>query len=876
MNEISAAIGKQFNEPLLFLGRILDGTGRRTGTCFQVADGYLVTAYHVIESASEGDSVQYESMDGHMRSVAFLERFDSEHDIAVLKTHTKFARNVPFLALSDAQRPDTPIHLTGFAEIPDATRPSGYAEYDFRRTTGTWEGVARESPSGVLMAQARADGTAVGMSGCPVLRTSDGAVVGILSNRYNTDSAWSAGRISIGRIEDLEPLLPKDLSVAIERSSPYTDSDRQKWLQEAKFDRSKCQADPYFIQPDEWEKKWAEGVSALARGDVIIVTALPGVGATTFAEQLLARSTDTELQMARLEPGDWDEPSSEALPRRSKRAYILDLSDPEHDRPSIAFIQDLSNVAEEYLALQSRLIITISSDLWRGRGIRQIPHLCVINIDTSPNPRRLAEHYLSLRDEKLREEIRWDDLSSYLEGMSAVQTLEAVDTILSTYKSYTDGDTEPIHKRITEALDNHADTLDLLFSDPARDRTRDQVPSRRDKLDDLLPLSLEDRCLLIALAIRGVARLSQFEMESKRLQDIVGGVSSPASNTATPGDILAGPGLRGRIRYIDARVDAHEVIRMKRPSLGPATIRYVWDNYAAIRESIADWMTSQASEDDEWKTIARDWLSSLVRRHQDVDFIKGSLAKVAHQHKQRNILADVLRDAALDPHMQRRCERLLYDWAWQVDRQRTVLSVCARLLRTDRKSIALIRLKRVADAPKLSAGAQEGLLEIFREVARDDELQKWFLNAIRSWFPKTAAATIPKSAKLAFAAAMDTEVEGEPWLLSNDARGSDVDRMLGEVISELTEIHGADKSLAALVVRAGPDDDLYHALIRRIAAAAMTYGLLQSIFNLSYRLNEAGAKVGRNPIRDIDAVIRTEHQVAVSRRDQSIPPTVAQ
>jgi hypothetical protein len=123
---------------------------------------------------------------------------------------------------------------------------------------------------------------------------------------------------------------------------------------------------------------------------------------------------------------------------------------------------------------------------------------------------------------------------------------------------------------------------------------------------------------------------------------------------------------------------------------------------------------------------------------------------------------------------------------------------------------------------------------------------------------------------------MDTEVEGEPWLLSDAARGSDVDRMLGEVISELTEIQDADKSLAALIVRAGPDDGLYYALIRRIAAAAMTYGLLQSIFNLSYRLNEAGAKVGRNPIRDIDAVIRAEHQAAVSARDQLTPPTIAQ
>ncbi|MEV1198831.1 hypothetical protein [Microbispora rosea] len=590
------------------------------------------------------------------------------------------------------------------------------------------------------------------------------------------------------------------------------------------------------------------------------------MGATTFAEQLLARRTNAELQIARLEPGDWDEPSTKALPQRSNRAYVLDLSDPEHDRPSIAFVQNLSSMAEAYTALRSRLVITISSDLWRGRGIRQIPNVCVIKLEKSPNPRELAEHYLALRDEKLREAIQWDDMSGYLEGMNAVQTLEAIDTIHSTYSSRAEDDTTPIHARITEALNNHTKALDVLFSDPNRTQTPQQTHIKREDLDELVPLSLEDRCLLITLSVRDGTRLSQFELDSKRLQEVLGNGSSPKLNT-TAGDILAGPGLRGRIRYIDARVDTNEIIRLKRPSLGPATIRYVWDNYAAIRESIADWMVSQASSEDEWATIARQWLSSLIRRNQDIDFIKGSLAKVTQQRKQPSILADVLTDAITDPHMQRRCERLLYDWASQIDRQRIVLSVCGRLLRTERRNTALTRLRRVADAERIAVGAQEDLLQIFREAATDAQLQTWFLEAIRTWFSTAPSTDIPNSSKLAFAAAMDAEVEGEPWLLSESAKGSDVDRMLGEVISELGEIQHAEKSLAALVIRTGPNDTLYYSLIRRIAVAAMTYGLLLPIFNLSNSLNEAGAQVGRNPVRDIDNIIRAEHRAALGKRD---------
>ena len=48
-----------------YLGRVLDGGGAPVGTCFQVAPGVLVTAWHVLDdigAAAEGTCVQVDPL----------------------------------------------------------------------------------------------------------------------------------------------------------------------------------------------------------------------------------------------------------------------------------------------------------------------------------------------------------------------------------------------------------------------------------------------------------------------------------------------------------------------------------------------------------------------------------------------------------------------------------------------------------------------------------------------------------------------------------------------------------------------------------------------------------------------------------------------
>jgi len=70
-----------------YLGRILDSGDEPVGTCFQVAPGVLVTAWHVIDdvgAAKSGTRVQVDPLAGGEPFGAVVARTDSLHDLAIL------------------------------------------------------------------------------------------------------------------------------------------------------------------------------------------------------------------------------------------------------------------------------------------------------------------------------------------------------------------------------------------------------------------------------------------------------------------------------------------------------------------------------------------------------------------------------------------------------------------------------------------------------------------------------------------------------------------------------------------------------------------------------------------------------------------------
>ena len=70
-----------------YLGRVLDGDGTPVGTCFQVAPGVLVTAWHVlgdVGAAGDGDRVMVDPLGGGAAFAAVVARADPLRDLAVL------------------------------------------------------------------------------------------------------------------------------------------------------------------------------------------------------------------------------------------------------------------------------------------------------------------------------------------------------------------------------------------------------------------------------------------------------------------------------------------------------------------------------------------------------------------------------------------------------------------------------------------------------------------------------------------------------------------------------------------------------------------------------------------------------------------------
>ena len=186
-----------------YLGRILD-EGVPVGTCFQVAPGVLVTAWHVLEeigAAMEDAQVGVDPLAGGEPVEAAVVRLDRPHDLAVLVSDASLPATAGEVTRTDQMALRAGVTVTGHAVVADAHRTA-------RSLTaiGQWAGPAMwedATPAGRMIA----DAVMPGMSGAPVIQDGDGAVAGVVSGRYNSADGWLAGTVWVARTEDLLPLL---------------------------------------------------------------------------------------------------------------------------------------------------------------------------------------------------------------------------------------------------------------------------------------------------------------------------------------------------------------------------------------------------------------------------------------------------------------------------------------------------------------------------------------------------------------------------------------------------------------------------------------------------------------------------------------------
>ena len=199
-----------------YLGRVLDGDGGPVGTCFQVAPGVLVTAWHVLEdigAVADDARVGVDPLAGGEAFGAAVARIDPLRDLAVLAADAGLPEVAGALVATDQMRLRAKVRVTGHAVPEDP----GHT-YRFLDAPGEWAGGTTRDDA-VPVGRMTSSAVVPGMSGAPVIRDNDGAVAGVVSGRYNSADGWLSGSVWVARTEDLAALLDGLIEVTMQHAA---------------------------------------------------------------------------------------------------------------------------------------------------------------------------------------------------------------------------------------------------------------------------------------------------------------------------------------------------------------------------------------------------------------------------------------------------------------------------------------------------------------------------------------------------------------------------------------------------------------------------------------------------------------------------------
>jgi hypothetical protein len=198
-----------------YLGRVLDGVGAPVGTCFQVAPGVLVTAWHVLDglgAVTEKARVRIDPLAGGQAFDAAAARTNPLRDLAVLTTTAGLSAVARSIVATDQVPLRVTVTVTGHAAPDDP----GHM-YRFLNAPGEWAGGTTRDEA-VPLGRMTSSAVVPGMRGAPVIRDSDGAVAGVVSGRYNSIDGWLAGTVWVAQTEDLATLLNGIADVTVQQA----------------------------------------------------------------------------------------------------------------------------------------------------------------------------------------------------------------------------------------------------------------------------------------------------------------------------------------------------------------------------------------------------------------------------------------------------------------------------------------------------------------------------------------------------------------------------------------------------------------------------------------------------------------------------------
>lgn len=619
------------------------------------------------------------------------------------------------------------------------------------------------------------------------------------------------------------------------------------------LDRSDIRQQP-FVRDDEWSNAWSKAIDPVTSRPhrrVLLVVSPGSYGSTTFALQLLARHTDDHIDLVKLD-ADWTTPRVGRLPLTERRAYQLDLKDPDRDRPSADFVSALDRYAQDLEACDSFLVITVAEELYDHGILLPGSGVHVVRLPTPPPARQVVEAHLRAHGcpglipylEVL------DPARVSLDGLDAVEAVRAADTVITAWQEHerttrtTGPVTDPhavasdseLAERMTDALSDWRDKLDNLFGETAT------VHGGRDS-----SLTFDDRCLLLALAVRQSSFLPDVARTARTLQDTI--PSADPGRTAFGSGaqaVFAGRGLRRRVIDVGGTVDSHDAVTFDRPGYGKAVLAYVWDNYEVMRRPLLQWLVKDGGSSGS-PEHAVDALSALVLRHGSSEHL--SLLGTVARGAKNDLLPAVMLRAVHDEHVGRRAWGTLYRWAGTQEYAGSVIAICRRVLgdpeaTPSMSKMAMVRLRRVVH----NSDTQDTVLDVFTELAGQPGGIERLTEEVHAWQDAKASS---RAGSLAFLALMSVHHGPLPHLLTDgEAPEIDVDRALRDLLGDMSTAPHVIPRLTTWIAACASDERAYAEVVARLVPVLRGQRMFQAAMDLMQALTGVRTATGENAAAD--------------------------
>ncbi|MGW1172568.1 hypothetical protein ACWD4P_02450 [Kitasatospora sp. NPDC002543] len=668
-----------------------------------------------------------------------------------------------------------------------------------------------------------------------------------------------------------KPVTPKDavpsltftaeVGVAIGRVEKMYQEIREDFLEARTLDRTKLLESRTFAFPSAWNTARTHLTDALAYPGVrvIIVVAPRGYGSTAFVHHLLAHHAPYGMKLVELEP-DGPRPRASRIRREPGRAYQLDLKDPQTDRPSVTFLNDVAGCVPMLEEVRSIWVLNIAADLWTEQRTWPVaPGIRVVELRSPPEPFAIAERRLTAVGMSwLVPYLRSDTARAHLSSLrNAVEAVRAAGAVAEQWLEF-----KRDHPEESGWIEEGLGRPGEMGDDPCHPKLRASVENAlgdwRTELDlafehggDLggAP-SLPDRCLLLSLALHRVAPAARISRDARVLEELIAQKDKTRAPTNL-GQVFAGRGLRQRLRALHATVNAQDIASLGRPGYDQAVLTYVWDNYEDMRSVLLEWLIATAPAERAETDNSVSALTTLAARHRDPAVLT-DIRDAAHGSGRSDVCAAVMTRVLKDPGMERAVWARLYDWADDqiVATKSVVVDVAEHVLSTDDPGgrdhgKAMTRLRRVASTSK-DRSVLARVLAIFRRLGDREDGRNLLLSEVLRWREKKAL----RSGKIAMLALM-AQLDGPwPWLLgaANEKARGEIDDGLRDLLSDPQFEPLAVPALCAWFEGAADDREVYAAVKDRVMPALGRHLSQKAAFDFFRRVNRRalpdGTRVG--------------------------------